>query len=82
MEIYLVRHTEPDVPRGVCYGQADIGVTESFLHEAAIIRQHIPQEIKAVYCSPLQRCKMLAAHLFPSKEILFHDHLMEINCGD
>lgn len=81
MEIYLVRHTEPDVPRGVCYGQADIGVTASFLDEAAIIRQHLPQDIKVVYSSPLQRCKMLAAHLFPENDISYHDHLMEINCG-
>lgn len=81
MDIYLIRHTEPDVPRGVCYGQADIGVTASFLNEAAIIRQHLPREIKAVYSSPLQRCKMLATHLFPGTDISYHDHLMEINCG-
>ena len=35
MEIYLVRHTTPDVAKGICYGQADIDVTATFLAEAA-----------------------------------------------
>jgi len=82
MEIYLVRHTKPAVEKGVCYGQSDIDITESFISEAAIIKNHLPASVVSVYSSPLQRCSKLAAYLFPGYELKLHDHLMEINCGD
>ena len=81
-EIYLIRHTTPLVGKGTCYGQADLDVTESFLEEAALIKEHLPATIKAVYASPLQRCSKLAQHLFPSHNISFHDDLKEIHCGE
>ena len=81
MEIYLVRHTTPDVAKGVCYGQADLDVTDLFETEAATIRQHLPDTITAVYSSPLLRCKKLADHLFRDRIIHLHDDLKEINCG-
>jgi len=81
MEIYLVRHTTPDVEKGICYGQSDIDVTASFTDEAAIIKNHLPADVVSVYSSPLQRCTKLAAHLFPHHELKLHHHLMEINCG-
>jgi alpha-ribazole phosphatase len=81
MEIYLVRHTEPAVDKGVCYGQSDIDVTGSFYAEAAIIKKHLPENIAALYASPLQRCARLAMHLFPSHKAELVNELMEINCG-
>jgi alpha-ribazole phosphatase len=81
MEIYLVRHTTPDVPKGTCYGQADLDVTETFYSEAEIIRQHLPTAVKAVYSSPLQRCRKLAEHLFENHPPKLHDELKEIDCG-
>ncbi len=81
-EIYLIRHTTPAVEKGTCYGQADLDVTESFFDEAALIKQYLPAHIQSVYASPLQRCSKLAQHLFPSHNILFHDELKEINCGE
>jgi alpha-ribazole phosphatase len=81
MEIYLVRHTEPAVDKAVCYGQSDIDVTETFHQEAAIIKNHLPENVAAVYSSPLQRCTKLAAHLFPQHQLQLHADLMEINCG-
>lgn len=82
MEIYLVRHTTPDVEKGVCYGRANLDVTESFHSEAAIIRQHLPENATAVYSSPLIRCKLLAEHLYAGQSIHLKDELMEINCGN
>lgn len=82
MEIYLIRHTTPAVPRGVCYGQSDIDVTDSFMEEASVIQQHLPAAVLAVYSSPLQRCTKLAGHLFPQHGIQLHEDLMEINCGE
>lgn len=81
MEIYLIRHTTPGIAKGVCYGQADLDVTESFLSEAAIIRKYLPPTVSAVYSSPLQRCKRLAEHLFSGYDIQWQDELKEINCG-
>ena len=33
MDVYLVRHTSVDVPRGVCYGQSDVLLKETFPQE-------------------------------------------------
>lgn len=81
MHIYLIRHTRPAVEKGICYGQSDIGVTESFQEEAAIIREHLPPDIQTVYSSPLKRCRLLAEHIFPNQAIELNDQLKEINCG-
>ena len=81
-DIYLIRHTTPAVAKGVCYGQTDLDVTESFEQEAGIIRHHLPAGIDLVYSSPLQRCARLARHLFPAQPPALHDDLMEVYCGD
>ncbi len=82
MEIHLIRHTRPAVSKGICYGQSDLDVVESFTEEAMQIRQYLPEGIERVYSSPLQRCSKLARYLFPEHEVVYHDHLMEINCGE
>lgn len=82
MEIYLIRHTTPDVEKGVCYGQSDLRVTESFAEEVTLIQPHLPERFDAVYSSPLIRCRQLAETLFPDAAIKFDDRLKEIHCGD
>ncbi len=82
MDIYLIRHTTPKVDKGICYGQADLDVTDSFFEEVKNIVPHLPAEIANVYSSPLQRCKKLAKALFENHTIQYHDDLMELNCGD
>ncbi|MES2894207.1 MAG: alpha-ribazole phosphatase [Bacteroidota bacterium] len=82
MEIYLVRHTTPAVEKGTCYGQADLDVTESFHSEAEIIKQVVPDTVKAVYASPLKRCTLLAEHLYSDYPIRLCEELKEIDCGD
>lgn len=81
MEIYLIRHTAPNVVRGTCYGQSDIGLAETFGAEADVIAQHVPANIEAVYSSPLRRCVTLAARLFPGQAVREENDWMEINCG-
>jgi alpha-ribazole phosphatase len=56
-------------------------VLGSFYDEAAIIKACLPTTIEQVHSSPLIRCKKLAEHLFPDVNILKHEALMEINCG-
>jgi len=82
MELYLIRHTTPLVDKGICYGQADLDVTDTFLEEVKNIVPHLPGHIDNIYSSPLQRCRKLAIALFKNKAIEFHDDLMELNCGD
>lgn len=80
-DIYLIRHTTPAVAKGICYGQTDLDVTESFEEEAEGIRPFLPADIAAVYSSPLQRCSRLARHLFPGHTIALKPELMELHCG-
>jgi alpha-ribazole phosphatase len=80
-EIFLIRHSTPEIAKGICYGQSDIDVTTSFEKEAAIIKSCLPLRIDQVFSSPLLRCRKLAAYLFPDQEILFENELMEIHCG-
>ena len=81
MSIYLVRHTRPLVEKGICYGHADIDVTESFLEETAIIKKFVPA-VAQVFSSPLQRCRKLAEHLYPNSTINWEPDLRELNCGE
>jgi alpha-ribazole phosphatase len=83
--IFLIRHTTPAVARGICYGQTDLDITESFAEEAEAIRRHLlsgPSGIVAVYSSPLQRCSRLARHLFPEHSPTLLPQLMEVHCGE
>ena len=81
MDIYLIRHTTPLVAKGICYGQTDLDVTDSFEAEFEKTKQHVPENIEKVYSSPLQRCLKLANAMFPSQPIVTHNDLMELNCG-
>ncbi len=81
MELYLIRHTTPAIAKGICYGQSDLDVTDTFEAEVASIRPHLPDHITTVYSSPLQRCRKLAEALFPQHTIQLHHDLMELNCG-
>lgn len=81
MSIYLIRHTTPLIEKGLCYGQLDIDVTDSFLEEAALIKNVLPA-IEQVHSSPLIRCHKLASHLFPEHEISLEPNLMELACGE
>jgi alpha-ribazole phosphatase len=62
MEIYLLRHTKPDVPPDTCYGQSDIDVVEqAFRDQIPEFQKLLPLgELSAIYTSPLQRCYKLA----------------------
>src|SRR6185437_11017542 len=80
-DIYLIRHTTPSVAKGICYGQTDLDVTESFITEAEAIREVLPAPFAAVHSSPLQRCTRLATHLFPGHAVSLRPELMELHCG-
>lgn len=83
MKIYAIRHSNVNVKPGICYGQADVDVAETFYEEQKRLLQEIDQvSFNAVWSSPLLRCRKLAESLFPNKEIQFDSRLKELNFGD
>ena len=62
MEIYLVRHTTPNIAKGVCYGQANVDVTETFRNEVASTREILPADAIG-FSSPLIRCAKMADNI-------------------
>ncbi|MFA5985662.1 MAG: alpha-ribazole phosphatase [Methylococcaceae bacterium] len=82
MDIYLIRHTQTTAPAGLCYGQTDLGLAESFADDARLVQQKLPV-LRAdcrVFSSPLQRCLELAYLL--SDTVTTDPRLLEINFGD
>ncbi|MGH1366374.1 MAG: alpha-ribazole phosphatase [Calditrichia bacterium] len=82
MDVYLIRHTTPAVPRGTCYGHSDVELARSFPQELTSIKRRL--EITrdfTIYSSPLSRCARLA-QLLAKTGLQYDDRLMEMNFGD
>lgn len=83
MNIYAIRHTKPDIESGICYGQSDLQVANSFTLEQKVVSEKLEGIwFDWVYCSPLQRCRILAESMFEDEVIVFDDRLKELNFGD
>ncbi|MCD4770547.1 MAG: alpha-ribazole phosphatase family protein [Bacteroidales bacterium] len=83
MRYYLVRHTKPDVPDSICYGQTDVDVLPSFEREKDDILKKLGKiEFDRIYSSPLKRCARLAKSIdLPGCQIIFDNRLMELDFG-
>lgn len=79
--LYLLRHTRVAWPPGLCYGQSDVPLADTFPQELAAIRAAWPAELTdcRVRCSPLSRCVRLAEGLGLSYQV--DARLMELNFG-
>jgi alpha-ribazole phosphatase len=63
MEIYLIRHTRPDVAEGTCYGRTDVPLDEAeFAARVPPIADLLPRGM-AFHSSPASRCARLATAL-------------------
>jgi alpha-ribazole phosphatase len=81
MEIYLIRHTTPNIAKGICYGVTDISLNENlFAEELKHIESKLPNGIEHFYTSPLQRCKKLTQKL--TSNYTEDSQLIELNFGD
>lgn len=82
MEIILVRHTTPDIEKGICYGQSNIPLVATFEQEITAVLEKLPNNLKdyTCYSSPLQRCKVLAESI--TDTLIFDNRLKELNFGD
>ena len=86
MNIYLIRHTLPDVLPGICYGQVDLGLADSFATELQSLQAKLAHITNPVLVSsPLRRCFILAESLaqhFDIPAVNKDVRLMELNFGD
>jgi alpha-ribazole phosphatase len=80
MEIYLIRHIEPEFRKGVCYGHLDVPIPANYAQHHEAILAKLPKDYQAVYSSPLTRCKLLAQQI--SENVIFDDRLKEVSFGD
>lgn len=80
MRLILVRHPQPIVAPGLCYGSTDLAVAPQ---EQARVRgalaATLPQDLP-LYSSPLRRCAELAAQL-PCASLTLDARLAEIDFG-
>lgn len=60
--LYLIRHTTPAIAPGICYGQLDVDVADSFAAEAHHALNCLPP-VELILTSPLLRTRRLAEHL-------------------
>lgn len=82
MKITFVRHTEVNVPKGICYGKTDVQLADTFRSEMAEVNANLSNEsFDALFSSPLSRCSLLAAGLFPESKITIDQRLSELNFG-
>ncbi|WP_313311847.1 histidine phosphatase family protein [Pulveribacter sp.] len=62
--LWLVRHAQPEVALGICYGRLDLPADPAASRAAArALAQALPAEAITVWHSPLQRCELLALEL-------------------
>ncbi len=80
--LYLIRHTTPQVEAGICYGQLDIDVADTFEEEAQRVVRWLPA-LGLVLTSPLLRAYTLGEYLAQKRncELRSDARLMEKNFG-
>ena len=82
LHLYLVRHTSVAAPIGICYGQTDVALADTFAQEAeAVTKQLHGILFDAVYSSPLSRCTKLAKFC-GFADCTTDARLMEMHFGD
>ena len=62
MDVYLVRHTRPDVAEGICYGRLDLALPAGFEAEGFALRARLPAPGRVITAGA-QRCRRLATLL-------------------
>ena len=81
MNIYLIRHTSVDVPKGLCYGQTDVPLRPTFEAEAAVTKANIASiHFDKAYTSPLSRCTRLATYC-GFGDAIRDSRILELNFG-
>jgi alpha-ribazole phosphatase len=77
MKLILVRHPQPQVAPGICYGSTDLAIAPDQL-EQTLATLKLPTDLP-IYSSPLRRCAELAARLSPNA--IYDARLAEMHFG-
>ena len=84
MTLWLVRHAQPLVAAGICYGQLDLPADVEHTQACALkLAAALPAQLR-IFCSPLQRCEQLIACLLALRPDLTSKadaRLQEMNFG-
>jgi alpha-ribazole phosphatase len=84
MEIFLIRHTSVNVPKGICYGKSDVGLSERASEEikntVERLSNYCDMETAKIWSSPAERCLQLTKSINPQFDI--DERLWEMNFGD
>lgn len=83
MPLILLRHTRVAGCQGLCYGNSEVPLAESFDDEAGQVLAHLPEPWR-IYSSPSQRCLALARRLagrYPKAPLCLDDRLVEMDLG-
>ncbi|MFT3904149.1 MAG: alpha-ribazole phosphatase [Niabella sp.] len=78
MEIHIIRHTQVEIPDGICFGQTDVALRHNWKEDLATVQ--IDNDYNTIYTSPLNRCVQLAVHF--SLAYRKDARLIEMNFGD
>ena len=84
-DIYLLRHSKPDVPDLTFYGQSDVDVTENEFHKTVSRTKEKmdTSQVETVFSSPLKRCSSLARAIWTDHNNFITDkRVMELDFGN
>ena len=84
MRLYLIRHPQPDIAAGICYGATDLPVTAEELNRVLVsLQPNLPRRVP-IFSSVLQRCALLAEQIASHCEhgsVTLDDRIVEMNFG-
>lgn len=84
LQLILIRHPEPEVAPGVCYGQWDVGLRDGWERAIdqvatrleALLEESLEPPPVAIFTSPLRRCRR------PAQRLAEHFHRPVREYGD
>lgn len=83
MRLYLIRHPQPGVAAGICYGRSDLAAPrERVLEAAGALAPQLPRDA-ALWSSPAARCAALAETLAGAlgATVRYDARLLEMDFG-
>jgi alpha-ribazole phosphatase len=84
MTLWVVRHAQPLIAPGTCYGALDVAADTGATQQAAQALAEVLPQAATVRCSTLQRCELLAQYLCglrPDLVLKPEPRLVEMNFG-
>ena len=86
MDIYLIRHTPPQIAPGTCYGRLDVPLADTQEQDIAAVLDRLSRmpAAAAVWTSPSTRCRQLAGALALAQcvPLTANEDLMEMHFGE